>query len=84
MKVKAICLPENENRGIQCKISKNKGVIGCGIQKMPFLTKTYRSLIGSQLAKLKRVFLSYYCHEIYRIDVADLKNPIILEKFKFL
>ena len=39
----------------------------------------------SQLAKLKRVFLSCLCHEIYRVEaVCQQKISIILKKLHFL
>ena len=39
---------------------------------------------GSQLAKMKRVFLTYPCHEIYSDKTVGLKNANILEKLWFL
>ena len=45
---------------------------------------TFTSFNGSQLEKLKRVFLSCYCHEMYKVEVVGLNNYNILEKLRFL
>ena len=70
-----VCIYTNNHFSYFCKFS-----LKCSFRKFLlrcigwFSLKLWEVLNGSQLAKMKRVFLTFPCHKIYRDEAVGLKS----------